>query len=374
MTIPTVSKKDILAGYAGDFRYSLTLPELEPLRSGSRASGVTAEQSENAAWAARSAIELYGYCHLFGALSDDELWGMIPGEWLSPAVDAQREVIEQSFEATEDYLAALSHQTSTAGLDSDNEQDELEEDASDIWRLRMDAQAFWLGAIETDISSPSPDSQISEKLDSLWDLIDKWDEFLKDHPELLEEAATTPLLDNWRTLLAPLYEALSPWWLDEQPTSDSRPSRPASQFRFAPTARDQRLTAHAGMAASSDKAGSELLILTATVNGHALYVAGKVSNENKVEWEIECDEPSVLKSIEGAAVIFELPETVDGIRSGRARILETDDGEYVFSKFTLAGDSSRSPGHMSIDVANRLQELWEQSGSSPFRVHDLASP
>ena len=57
---------------------------------------------------------------------------------------------------------------------------------------------------------------LGDVVDALVDSLEELDTALRSHPALLQIAAGTSLLDNWRALLAPAYRDCPPWWLSPE--------------------------------------------------------------------------------------------------------------------------------------------------------------
>jgi hypothetical protein len=55
---------------------------------------------------------------------------------------------------------------------------------------------------------------LDDDLNRVMDVLDEFDKDLARQTALLSLAASTPLLDNWRSWLAPEFLAEQPWWLD----------------------------------------------------------------------------------------------------------------------------------------------------------------
>lgn len=200
-------------GCREDLRDALTDPDLAKVGG----DGQTAPDGARAAY--RLALSL-GRCRLFGVEPGDELDGILP-VYLALAAVAE---LTRLLQGRAEYAASLAERW-------DRAVDPAEADnwCAGLLGIRMEAWAAGIALDEALLDGEqeggSLASVLAEAIDRFHDALDLFDAKLQEQVAILATITHTHLLDNWRALLAPVYQEDLPWWLDGRLEEAARRSR-----------------------------------------------------------------------------------------------------------------------------------------------------
>ncbi len=180
---------------------ALALPALAEFEG----SGAPSAEASAAAYELARAL---GYCRLFGVKPGDALDRTLP-----PPMARAGGV------ALVERLAGWTADARNLGSRWDETEDPAEAESlcADLLEARMDAWAAWAAIDEAhgDLQEEGGDDpDLVATVDRALDALEAFDATLLAHVDLLATVCDTPLLENWRELLAPAFRDPWPWWLD----------------------------------------------------------------------------------------------------------------------------------------------------------------
>jgi hypothetical protein len=182
-------------GYRDDLRDALSDPELsEPAPAGDRA--------------AYRVARALGRCRLFGVAPGDDLDGVLP----APLAAAAAAELTRLLTTWADEARRLGERWDAA-IDP-SEADNL---CAGLLGARMSAWAVGVALEEAYLDCAEEDparAALAAAIDGMQDALDRFDEGLEGHTDVLATVAGTKLLEGWRTQLAPAFREDLPWWLD----------------------------------------------------------------------------------------------------------------------------------------------------------------